>query len=276
MADSKSKTTTRPTHIGGPGRGPGHGHGLVEKPKNFWKTTRRLMSYMSDRIVGLILVLIFAITSVVFQIRTPKILGQATTEIFKGVMKGQSQQKAGFNIAHLPINYAKIIHIIIIVGLMYLASAVFSFLQQWIMTRISQQTVYKLRKNMKQKMRVVPIRYYDTHSNGDIMSRAVNDMDNIANTLQQSLTQAVTSTVTFIGTLWMMLTISWKLTLIALITIPLSLIIVGIVAPKSQKFFATQQKSLGLMNDQVEENYAGQQVLKSFNKEKDTIESFEK
>ena len=142
MADSKSKTTTRPTHIGGPGRGPGHGHGLVEKPKNFWKTTRRLMSYMSDRIVGLILVLIFAITSVVFQIRTPKILGQATTEIFKGVMKGQSQQKAGFNIAHLPINYAKIIHIIIIVGLMYLASAVFSFLQQWIMTRISQQTVY--------------------------------------------------------------------------------------------------------------------------------------
>ncbi len=124
-------------------------------------------------------------------------------------------------------------------------------------------------------MRVVPIKYYDTHSNGDIMSRAINDMDNIANTLQQSLTQAVTSTVTFIGTLWMMLTISWKLTLIALVTIPLSLIIVGIVAPRSQKFFAAQQKSLGLMNDQVEENYTGQQVLKSFNKEADTIEDFE-
>ncbi len=274
MADSKSKQPTRPVHVGGPGRG--RGHGLVEKPKNFWGTTRRLLSYMSDRIVGLILVLIFAITSVVFQIRTPKILGKATTEIFTGVMKGQSQQKAGFNLTHLPINYDKIIQIIIIVGLMYLASAVFSFLQQWIMTRISQKTVYKLRRRMKEKMRVVPIHYYDTHSNGDIMSRAVNDMDNIANTLQQSLTQAVTSTVTFIGTLWMMLTISWKLTLIALITIPLSLIIVGIVAPKSQRFFATQQKSLGLMNDQVEENYSGQQVLKSFNKEKDTIDSFEK
>lgn len=276
MADSKSKQSTRPTHVGG-GHGPGHGHGgLVEKPKNFWGTTRRLMSYMSDRIWGLILVMIFAITSVVFQIRTPKILGQATTEIFAGVMKGQSQQKAGFEISHLPINYDKIIHIIIIVGLMYMTAAVFSFLQQWIMTLISQKTVYKLRRRMKEKMRVVPIRYYDTHSNGDIMSRAVNDMDNIANTLQQSLTQAVTSTVTFIGTLWMMLTISWKLTLIALVTIPLSLIIVGIIAPKSQKFFATQQKSLGLMNDQVEENYSGQQVLKSFNKEKDTIDSFEK
>ncbi|GAX03671.1 multidrug ABC transporter ATP-binding and permease protein [Secundilactobacillus pentosiphilus] len=274
MADSKSKQPTRPTHVGGGGHhGPG---GLVEKPKNFWGTTRRLMSYMSDRIFGLILVLIFAITSVIFQIRTPKILGQATTEIFKGVMKGQSQQKAGFNLTHLPINDDKIIHIIIIVGLMYLASAIFSFLQQWIMTLISQRTVYKLRRRMKEKMRVVPIHYYDTHSNGDIMSRAVNDMDNIANTLQQSLTQAVTSTVTFIGTLWMMLTISWKLTLIALITIPLSLVIVGIVAPKSQKFFASQQKSLGLMNDQVEENYSGQQVLKSFNKEKDTIASFEK
>ncbi len=124
-------------------------------------------------------------------------------------------------------------------------------------------------------MRLVPIKYYDTHSNGDVMSRAVNDMDNIASTLQQSLTQAVTSFVTFIGTLWMMFTISWKLTLIALVTIPLSLVIVGIVAPRSQKYFAAQQKSLGLLNNQVEENYAGQIVLKSFNKEKDTIDKFE-
>ncbi|KRL80423.1 ABC transporter ATP-binding protein [Secundilactobacillus paracollinoides] len=274
MAD---KETPRPQQQRGMmgGHGPGNHGGLVEKPKNFWGTTRRIMSYMSDRLVGLCFVLAFAIISVIFQIRTPKILGQATTEIFKGVMKGQSEQKAGFSIAGLPINYEKIVHIILIVGLMYAASAIFSFLQQYIMTRISQQTVYKLRKFMKQKMRVVPIKYYDTHSNGDIMSRAVNDMDNIASTLQQPLTQAVTSTVTFIGTLWMMLTISWKLTLIALVTIPLSLIIVGIVAPRSQKFFAAQQKSLGLLNDQVEENYAGQQVLKSFNKEDNTIESFE-
>ncbi|MTV83126.1 ABC transporter ATP-binding protein [Secundilactobacillus folii] len=274
MADTKKQHTQSSSGGHGPGRG--GFRGVVEKPQNFWGTTRRLMSYMSDRIVGLIFVMIFAITSVIFQIRTPKILGRATTEIFAGVMKGQSQQKAGFDITKLPINFEKIFHIILIVGLMYLASGIFSFLQQWIMTLISQNTVYKLRRRMKQKMRVVPIKYYDTHGNGDIMSRAVNDMDNIANTLQQSLTQAVTSTVTFIGTLWMMLTISWKLTLIALVTIPLSLIIVGIVAPRSQKFFATQQKSLGLMNDQVEENYAGQQIIKSFNKEQDTIETFEK
>lgn len=271
----ESNTSSQPTRGPGGGHGPGGPRGVVEKPKNFWKTTARLMHYMSDRIVGLILVLIFAITSVIFQIRTPKILGQATTEIYKGVMKGSAQQKAGFNIGNLPINFDKIVHIIIIVALMYLASAIFSYLQQFIMTLISQKTVYRLRKQMKQKMRLVPIKYYDTHSNGDIMSRAVNDMDNIASTLQQSLTQAVTSLVTFIGTLWMMFSISWKLTLIAFVTIPLSIVVVGIVAPKSQKYFAAQQKSLGLLNNQVEENYAGQLVLKSFNKEKDTIDKFE-
>lgn len=255
--------------------GRGGFQGVVEKPHNFWGTTKRLLDYMRDRMVGLILVLAFAIISVIFQIRTPKILGEATTEIFKGLMKGNAQQKAGFSVASLPINYQKIVQIIVIVIVMYLASAVFSFLQQYIMTRISQNTVYKLRREMKGKMRLVPIKYYDSHSNGDIMSRAVNDMDNIASTLQQSLTQAVTSSVTFIGTLWMMFTISWKLTLIALVTIPLSLIIVGIIAPKSQKYFAAQQKSLGLLNNQVEENYAGQIVLKSFNKEQDTIAQFE-
>lgn len=255
--------------------GRGGFQGVVEKPHNFWGTTKRLLDYMQDRMIGLILVFVFAIISVIFQIRTPKILGEATTEIFKGLMKGNAQQKAGFSVMSLPINYEKIVQIILIVIVMYLASAVFSFLQQYIMTRISQNTVYKLRRQMKGKMRLVPIKYYDTHSNGDIMSRAVNDMDNIASTLQQSLTQAVTSFVTFIGTLWMMFTISWKLTIIALITIPLSLIIVGIVAPRSQKYFAAQQKSLGLLNNQVEENYAGQIVLKSFNKEQDTIEQFE-
>lgn len=255
--------------------GRGGFQGVVEKPHNFWGTTKRLLDYMQDRLIGLILVFAFAIISVIFQIRTPKILGEATTEIFKGLMKGNAQQKAGFSVASLPINYEKIVQIILIVIVMYLASAVFSFFQQYIMTRISQNTVYKLRRDMKGKMRLVPIKYYDTHSNGDVMSRAVNDMDNIASTLQQSLTQAVTSFVTFIGTLWMMFTISWKLTLIALVTIPLSLVIVGIVAPRSQKYFAAQQKSLGLLNNQVEENYAGQIVLKSFNKEQDTIDQFE-
>lgn len=113
-----------------------------------------------------------------------------------------------------------------------------------------------MRQDLEEKMHRLPISYYDTHSNGDIMSRAINDMDNIASTLQQNLTQFVTSIVTFVGILWMMMSISWQLTLIALATVPLSLVIVMIVVPKSQKHFATQQKSLGLLNDQVEETYA--------------------
>ena len=119
-----------------------------------------------------------------------------------------------------------------------------------------KRTVFELRRDLKTKMNTVPMEYYDTHSNGDVMSRAVNDMDNISNTLQQSLTQLVTSIVLFFGVMYMMFTISWQLTLVALATVPLSLIVVGIVAPKSQKFFASQQKSLGLLNNQVEETYS--------------------
>lgn len=269
---AEKAATNQPQGGHGPGRGMG---GVVEKPKNFWGTTNRLLKYMSSRLIALVFVIVLAIVSVIFQIRTPKVLGEATTEIFKGVMKGNAMQKAGIAMDRLPIDFDKIQHIIMTVILMYLASAVFSFLQQFIMTRISQQTVYELRKELKDKMQRVPINYYDTHSNGDIMSRAINDMDNIASTLQQSLTQMVTSTVTFIGVLWMMLTISWQLTLIALVTIPLSLIVVGIVAPKSQKFFAAQQKSLGLLNNQIEENFSGQVVLKTFNREQVTIDTFE-
>ncbi len=258
------------------GHGPmGGGHGPVEKPKNFWKTTNRLMGYMHSRLIGVGLVIVLAIASVIFQIQTPKILGKATTEIYKGVMKGQAEQKAGIHFSQYPINFDKIEQIVVTVIVMYLISAVFSFLQQFIMTRISQRTVYDLRKELKHKMQVVPINYYDTHNNGDIMSRAVNDMDNIASTLQQSLTQMVTSAVTFIGTLWMMLSISWQLTLIAAVTVPLSLVVVGIVAPKSQRFFAAQQKSLGLINNQVEESYGGQVIIKSFNREEDLITEFE-
>lgn len=273
MADNQKNSTKRPSS--GPRMGPGARGGLVEKPKNFWGTTGRLFGYMRNHLIGLIAVLVLAIVSTVFQIRTPKILGEATTEIFKGVMKGQAEQKAGMGIGSYPIDFDKIKHIILIVLILYLGSALFSFLQQFIMTRISQNTVYQLRKDLKYKMKTVPIKYYDTHSNGDIMSRAINDMDNIASTLQQSLTQMVTSAVMFVGTIWMMLTISWKLTLIALVTIPLGLIVVGIVAPKSQRFFAAQQKALGLLNNQVEETYGGQVIIKSFNREDDEVRDFE-
>jgi ATP-binding cassette subfamily B protein len=260
-----------------PGHGPGHGIGAKgEKPKNFWKTTKRLFGYMSKRLVAIGAVFVLAILSVIFQIQTPKILGRATTEIFKGVMKGYAQMQMGLKIDKFPINFDKIEKIILIAIGMYVISAVFSFLQQFIMTRVSQRTVYEMRRDLDHKMSRLPISYYDTHTNGDIMSRVINDMDNIAATLQQNLTQFVTSIVTLVGVLYMMLTISWQLTLVALATVPLSLIVVMIVAPKSQKYFAAQQKSLGLLNNQVEETYGGHTVVKVFNHEASDKEVFEK
>ena len=222
---------------------------------------------MSKRSIAIISVFVLAIAAVIFQIQTPKILGEATTEIFKGVMIGAEQMKAGKTVTEFPIDFDKVGQIIMIAIGMYVISAIFNFLQQFIMTRVSQRTVYELRRDLEEKMNRLPISYYDTHSNGDIMSRAINDMDNIASTLQQNLTQFITSIVTLVGVLWMMLTISWQLTLVALATVPLSLIVVMIVAPKSQKFFAAQQKSLGLLNNQVEETYGGHTVVKTFNHE---------
>lgn len=258
---------------GRPGHGPGHGK--KDKPKNFGKTLKRLLSYMSGKVYLILLVFILAITSTVFQIRTPKILGEATTEIFKGLMIAKEQMKQGLKVDKMPIDFDKIATIIMIVLAMYVASAIFSFIQQVIMTKVSQQTVYNLRKELKDKMGRVPISYYDTHSNGDIMSRAINDMDNISGTLQQSLTQMVTSIVMFFGVLFMMLTISWKLTLVAFITVPLSLIVTIIIAPKSQRYFAKQQKTLGLLNNQIEETYGAHTVVKSFNHEEENIKMFQ-
>ena len=259
----------------------GHGHGgrpQVEKakPKNFGKTLKRLLGYMSKRLYLILIVLILAITSTIFQIRTPKILGEATTEIFKGLMTAKEQAAQGIKIGTIPIDFDKIAKIIFIVLAMYAASAIFSFVQQVMMTKISQQTVFELRQELKEKMGKVPISYYDTHSNGDIMSRAINDMDNIAGTLQQSLTQMVTSVIMFFGVLFMMLTISWKLTLVAFITVPLSLVVTMMIAPKSQKYFSKQQKTLGLLNNQIEETYGAHTVVKSFNHEDENIKLFEK
>ena len=275
-----SKTNTRPSHgpAGGPGHGgPGRNLGVKgEKPKNFWGTVRRLFGYMSKRMVAIIAVFVLAIAAVIFQIQTPKVLGKATTEIFKGVMAGAQQMQQGQQVTKFPIDFDKIAQIIATVIVMYLISAVFNLLQQFIMTRVSQRTVYELRHDLEAKMNRVPISYYDTHTNGDIMSRAINDMDNIASTLQQNLTQFVTSAVTLIGVIVMMLSISWQLTLVALLMIPLSLIIVMIVAPKSQVFFADQQKSLGLLNNQVEETYGGHTIVKTFNHTEKDQEVFEK
>lgn len=272
MSEKAKRPQAGPMGGGGPGRGIGM---KVEKPKNFGATVKRLFAYMSSRLIAVGFVFVLAITAVIFQIQTPKILGKATTEIFSGVMAGMKQIQAGEQITRFPIDFEKIAQIILVVIVLYLLSAVFNFGQQFIMTRVSQRTVYELRKDLDEKMSRLPISYFDTHSNGDIMSRAINDMDNIASTLQQNVTQFLTSTVTFIGVLWMMLTISWQLTLIALVTVPLSLIVVMVVAPRSQKYFAAQQKSLGLLNNQVEETYGGHTVVKTFNHEAEDQAVFE-
>lgn len=250
--------------------------GKPAKAAHFWSTTKRLISYLGPWKWGVIVSVIMAIISVILSIMAPKILGEATTTIYDGVVRGYQEMKAGMKLHSLPIDYSKIMRIAIVVVLLYVFSGLFSFVQQVMMTRISQRVVYNLRQDLKAKMARVPIKYYDTHSNGDIMSRMVNDMDNIAGTLQQGMIQIITSTITFVGVLALMISISWKLTLVALVIIPLSLLVVGFVAPTAQKLFARQQATLGEINDQVEETYAGHTIVRVFNHEQDEQQQFSK
>ena len=249
---------------------------VPEQAQHFWPTTKRLIAYLRPWRVGVIISILLAIVSVILSILAPKILGEATTIIYDGMLKGYAEMKAGAHLSTLPINFHHIWQIGITVILLYLFSGLFSFLQLQIMTRISQRVVYNLRQDFEEKMRRVPIKYYDTHNNGDIMSRMVNDMDNIAGTLQQSLIQIITSLLTFIGVFIIMLTISWKLTLIALVTIPLSVLVVTFIAPTSQRLFGRQQAALGKINDQVEETYAAHTIVRTFNKEQDEEKKFNK
>lgn len=246
------------------------------KAKNFWGTLRRLMTYMANRIWGVLLVLVLTIAATIFTTLTPKMLGRATTEIFRGYQEGMALREAGQTVDVLPINFDLIGEILVMVFILYISAGLFNYFQQFTMARIGQRTVYDLRKDLKAKMSRMPISYYDTHSNGDIMSRAVNDMDQIANTLQQSLTQFVQSVVQFVAVLSVMLSISLQLTVVSMIIVVLSGIFVGVIAPRAQKMFAKQQKELGILNDQVEEIYSGHAVVKIYNHEESEIEKFEK
>lgn len=246
----------------------------IKKAKHFWPTTKRLIAYLRPWKIGVTISIFLAIISVILSILAPKILGEATTIIYDGIVKGYAEMKAGQHLTSLPIDFHRIFLIGVAVIFLYVFSGLFSFAQQIMMTRISQRVVYRLRQDLEEKMGKVPVKFYDTHSNGDIMSRMVNDMDNIAGTLQQSFIQIITSTVTFVGVLILMLTISWKLTLVALITIPLSLLVVIFVAPTAQRLFGRQQAELGKINGQVEETYAGHTIVRTFNKEQDEEDQF--
>ncbi|TVP91167.1 ABC transporter ATP-binding protein [Alkalibacterium sp.] len=251
-------------------------HLRAKKAKDFWGTTFRLVKYMSTRFWGLVLTFVLVIAATVMGTIAPYILGLTTTEIFRGVQEGNALSEAGETVTTYPIDFDYIRNILIIVAIVYITQSVFQYFQSYITARIAQKTVYDMRKELKDKMSTLPIKYYDTHSNGDIMSRAINDMDQIANTLQQSLSQFIISVVQFVTVLTVMVAIDIRLTLVTIVTVPLSFLLIAWVAPKSQKQFAAQQKELGVLNDQVEETFSGHTIVKTYNREEDEIEKFVK
>ncbi|AQS53479.1 putative ABC transporter ATP-binding protein [Jeotgalibaca dankookensis] len=240
----------------------------VEKPKNFWGSLKRLLNYMSVRRWLMFLAFALSAVATVFQIFTPRVLGSATTVIYDGVTEGM-------NNGRFPIDFAAIRRILITAAILYVSTVTLRYISQFTLVRVVQKTVFDLRQDFKEKMSRVPIEYYDTHSNGDIMSRAINDVDNIARQLVQTINQALMSVVQFVGILIMMLTISWKLSIVALITIPLSAFIISRIAPTSRKLFKAQQSELGLLNAHIEESFAGHTEIISFNREQNAMQVFD-
>ncbi|MBR3002532.1 MAG: ABC transporter ATP-binding protein [Clostridia bacterium] len=248
---------------------PGKAGKPVVKAKNFKGTTKKLIkNYLSQYKIKLFIVFIFAIGSTIFTIVGPKILGNATTEIFSGVM---SKYAGGAG-----IDFAKIAGILLTLLTLYIVSALFSFIQGFTMTSVVQKLTYKLRNELAQKINKLPMKYFDKKTNGEILSVITNDIDTLSMNLDQSVTQIITSVCTIVGILIMMLSISWEMTLISLIILPVSGIVVGVVAKKSQKYFKMQQDYLGHVNGQVEEIYGGLSIVKAFNGEEKALKEFKK
>ena len=253
---------------GGPmGGGPHGGMGAGEKAKDFKGTIKKLMKYLSEYKIGLIFVLLFAIGSTIFNIAGPKILGKATTEIFTGLV-GKVSGSSG-------IDFEKIAHILIFLMCLYVTSAIFSFIQGYIMTGVSQKLTYRLRKEISEKINRMPMNYFDTRTHGEVLSRVTNDIDTLSQSLNQSATQIITSFTTIIGVLIMMLSISPLMTLVALLILPISLGLISTIVKRSQRHFKNQQEYLGHVNGQVEEVYGGHNIVKAFNKETDVIKEFD-
>lgn len=249
-------------------RGPmGHGPmGAGEKAKDFKGTMKKLWVYINEYKIGLLFVIIFAIGSTVFSIVGPKILGKATTEIFNGLV-GKISGGSG-------IDFEKIAKILIGLLCLYATSALFSFIQGYIMTGISQKLTYRLRKEISEKIHRMPMNYFDKVTHGEVLSRVTNDVDTLSQSLNQSATQMITSVTTLIGVLIMMLSISPLMTVVALLILPISLSMISAIVKHSQKFFRDQQSYLGHVNGQVEEVYGGHNIVKAFNKEEDVIKTF--
>jgi len=280
MSDQTRKNTPdRPTgpmgfggqRGGGPrARGPmGHGFQMQgEKPRNFKGTMAKFIKYIGEFKVSVIIVMIFAVASTVFAIVGPKILGKATTKLFVGIMGKITGTGSG-------IDFGYIRNIILISVGLYVISALFSYIQGWIMSGVSMKITYRFRKDISQKINRMPLKYFDGTSHGEVLSRVTNDVDTVSQTLNQSLTQIITSVTAVLGVLIMMLTISWIMTLVALLIIPLSLMIIMVVVKRSQKYFKQQQDYLGHVNGHVEEMYGGHNVMRAFNGEEKSAEKFD-
>ena len=253
-------------------RGPMGGHGMkgpAQKAKDFKGTMRRLISYLAKYKLSIFLVLIFAIGSVTFSVIGPKILGKATTEIFNGLVSKVSGEGTG-------IDFDAIKRILMTLVTLYVLSAIFSFIQGFVMSGISQKVAYKLRDELSKKVNRLPMKYFDTRTHGEVLSRFTNDIDTLAQSLNQSLTQIITAVTTLIGVLIMMLSISVIMTISALVVIPISLFIISFIVKRSQKYFKYQQEYLGQVNGKVEELYGGHMVVQAFNGEEDSIKEFNK
>ena len=265
---NKSKSNPQSSGMG-MGRGQKQ-QGSPQKAKDFKKAMGKLLSYLKPYRLSLVVVVIFAILSSIFSIVGPKILGNATTEIYSGIMgKILGTNSAG-------INFIAIGKILLVLLVLYLLSAGFSYIQSYIVAGIVQKMSYSFRKQISEKMNRMPLKYFDKRSKGDVLSILTNDVGMISENLNQSLTQVITSIVTLIGVLIMMFSISWIMTLIAIIILPVSGLLMGSIVKKSQKYFTEQQKYLGKVNGEVEEIYGGHNVVKAFNGEDSAYESFEK
>ena len=251
------------------GRPGGHGgHMSAEKAKDFKTAMKRLLNYMRRYRLQLAVMMVFAVGSTIFNIVGPKVLGKATTKLYEGLVS-----KIGGGAG---IDFGKIGEILLIALGLYLISAVFSFIQGFIMTGISNQVTYNLRKDISVKINKIPLKYFESRTHGEILSRITNDIDTLQVSINQSFTQLITSVTMLIGVLVMMLSINVYMTLAAILILPISMMIIGKVMKHSQKYFQQQQKYLGEVNGQVEEIYSGHNVVKAFNKEDAVIREFEK
>ena len=259
---------------GGPMRGPRGGPGghmsmmKGESARDFKGTMIKLIEYLGSYKISIVIVMLFAIASTIFAIAGPKILGQATTRLFEGVMAMIAGTGSG-------IDFDFIGRIILITLGLYLVSSLFSYIQGWIMSDIALDITYRFRKDIAAKINRMPFKYFDNTSQGEVLSRITNDVDTVNQTLNQSLSQIITSVVTVVGVVIMMFTISWKMTLVALLIIPLSMGIVLLIVRQSQKYFKQQQEFLGHVNGHVEEMFGGHVVMKAFNGEAESVKVFD-